>query len=332
MKRIFTFLLACMMCCSASISVAASETKINPPMIDDSAFVYEKAEYANTRAIREEQEPNEGAANADIINVGDTMTGTIGNSSDIDRFKLVPTTTETITITLSGPSGTSYDYDLWLQDKSGNELKRSAESGSNGSITYTVSKGVTYYIVVNSAKGYGPSYTAKVKGDSSSSSSGSLGIRRFTQENRNWCWAAAVQMMCNYETGSYPTQSAIVTQIYGSAVDKTGTPSDQVKVLKWYDSSAFRNADYWDASTEAYFNKYVVANYNKGHATTLACTTTSGTGHALVVDEISGSYVTLIDPWANVSNHRVTKQTLLNDGFYCSAVGANVRSTACTVY
>ncbi len=139
-------------------------------------------------------------------------------------------------------------------------------------------------------------------------------------------------MMCNYETGSYPTQSAIVTQIYGSAVDKTGTPSDQVKVLKWYDSSAFRNADYWDASTEAYFNKYVVANYNKGHATTLACTTTSGTGHALVVDEISGSYVTLIDPWANVSNHRVTKQTLLNDGFYCSAVGANVRSMACTVY
>ncbi len=331
MKRIFTFLLACMMCCSASISVAASETKINPPMIDDSAFVYEKAEYANTRAIREEQEPNEGAANADIINVGDTMKGTINKTSDIDRFKLVPTVTQQITITLSGPSGTSYDYDLWLQDKSGNELKRSAESGSNGRITYTVSKGVTYYIVVNSSKGYGQPYTVKVTGESSSSS-GSLGIRRFTQENSNWCWAAAVQMMEYFETGSKTSQSSIVSYIHGSPVNKTGRPSDQVDALKWIDSSTFANADYWDVSTETYFNKYVVANYNKGHATTLACTTTSGTGHALVVDEISGSYVTLIDPWANVSNHRVTKQTLLNDGFYCSAVGANVRSTACTVY
>lgn len=333
MKKLLSIILACAM--FASMSTTAFATKIkNNPNTDGKPNIAIETEKTNSnnRSSLTETEQNNNRTNADLISIGDTMTGTMGSTSDIDCYKLIPTKSQEVTITLDGPSSSSYDYDLWLQNNSGNELARSAATGSDEEITYNVSSGTTYYIVVNTASGSGKSYTLTVTGNSSSSSSNALGVTRYAQERSNWCWAAVVQMIGKFETGVKTAQSSIVTYIHGSVVNSTGDMIDQVNALQYIDSDVFADADYWSAGTSTYFERYVTTNFQKGHATSLACTPASGLGHSYVVDEVSGNYVTLIDPYGNEANIRVTKTALLEDGVYSPALTANVTAAACVVY
>ncbi|WP_445667324.1 papain-like cysteine protease family protein [Paenibacillus sp. FSL K6-1230] len=50
------------------------------------------------------------------------------------------------------------------------------------------------------------------------------------QQKSYWCWAAVTSMLANY-LGANATQSQIVTKIYGSAVNKTGTVIDMKNAL-----------------------------------------------------------------------------------------------------
>lgn len=287
------------------------------------------------RAAKSESESNNTRSTADPISIGDTMTGTIGSASDIDCFVFTPSAAQKVTITLTGPTSSSYDYDLWLQDSNGGELARSDAAGSKGTITYSVKKGTKYYIVVNSAKGYGQKYTVKLTGSGSSTSGGSLGIKRFEQEKTKWCWAAGIQMM-NYYEGKSVSQSSLATHNFGSALNKSLRVSEQVETLQWCDSSIFRDADYWAANTNAYWTKYIEPNYEKGHPTSLACADSENStlGHTLLIDEIKDNgYVMLIDPWQGQTNRlRLTKDQLM-DGFECEALqGEVVYSVACIIY
>jgi hypothetical protein len=49
-----------------------------------------------------------------------------------------------------------------------------------------------------------------------------LSVPAYSQEESNWCWAAATEMAANF-LGANSTQSYIVTLIYGSPVNETGT-------------------------------------------------------------------------------------------------------------
>jgi hypothetical protein len=64
-----------------------------------------------------------------------TIVGTMGNTTDIDYFKLALAAGETVKIGMTGPSGN--DYDLYLVDAGGTTLKSSAGSTSTESVTYT---------------------------------------------------------------------------------------------------------------------------------------------------------------------------------------------------
>lgn len=340
MKRLISALLVSTILLTYSVPAFADtmSVKQNPNTDDNDLEVVMDKKEDESEIIpfssRTESESNNTRGTADKMYIGDTMRGYMNNSSDIDCFLFVPTSSQTVTITLTGPSSSSYDYDLWLQNSSGTELRRSDEAGSNGKITYNVSANTNYYIVVNTSKGYSTSqsYTVKLSG-SSSTASGSLGVRRCVQEQSNWCWAAAVQMIGLFETGRKTSQSDIVTYIYGSAVNKTGSMSDQVSALKRIDSSSFRNADYWSAASTKYFDQYVVSNYNKKHATSLACLTSGGKGHSYVVDNIDGNTVTLIDPYKDgTSPVRYSKSDIISNGFYSPALKAKVTSEACVVY
>ncbi len=50
------------------------------------------------------------------------------------------------------------------------------------------------------------------------------------QRKQNWCWAASVQMTLNM-AGIRVTQEQVVERIYGSDIDKPGTPQDIINAL-----------------------------------------------------------------------------------------------------
>lgn len=323
---------------SSESKIEVSQLKENPNT-DPAGDEEEPSEFledinAFVKASRSESESNNTRSTANLMNIGDTMNGVINTSSDVDCFRFYPTQSQTVTIQLSGPSSSNYDYDLWLQDSSGNALASSTISGSSGTIKYDVSSGKNYYIVVNSAKGYGQSYTVNLKGTASVNTN-SLSVTRFAQQNTNWCWAASVEMIGYFQTKVDKKQPDIVKYIKGSVVNQTASASDQVKALQWYNQNAFASADYWSADTVSSFDKYVKGNFSKGHATSLSCVRSSGSGgHSFVVYNVNGDNIDLIDPWASTTKPtmRVSKNALINGNVYSIALSSNVGSSACIVY
>lgn len=59
-----------------------------------------------------------------------------------------------------------------------------------------------------------------------------LNINAVQQQQTNWCWAACTQMVCTY-LGTYPSQSEIVTFIYGSPVNQ-GANVNQISSALWH--------------------------------------------------------------------------------------------------
>ena len=53
------------------------------------------------------------------------------------------------------------------------------------------------------------------------------------QEKQNWCWAACIQMVCSAK-GIAISQEEIVTEVYGSPINKGGLTSDTMaRLRKW---------------------------------------------------------------------------------------------------
>lgn len=85
-----------------------------------------------------EEEGNGSVSAADVVAPSySQITGTVGSSSDKDYFALSLTAGETLKVDMVGPSGSNYDYDLYLVSGTDKTLKRSTGSTSNESVTYT---------------------------------------------------------------------------------------------------------------------------------------------------------------------------------------------------
>lgn len=96
-------------------------------------------------------EPNDSLGSAYSISIGYTYYSYIGTSTDVDYFRVLPSSSGTLNVSMTVPSGV--DYDIQLLNSSGTALTGSyAGSGSSESFSYSVTSGVTYYLKIY---GYG---------------------------------------------------------------------------------------------------------------------------------------------------------------------------------
>jgi serine protease len=101
-----------------------------------------------------EVESNNSTSSANVV--PDTITkitGVMSTTSDLDFFKINVAAGRTVTVNMTGPTGS--DYDLYLLNSAGSVLKRSEGSTCTESITYQ-NKGTTtatYYLKVTRDSG-----------------------------------------------------------------------------------------------------------------------------------------------------------------------------------
>ncbi len=107
---------------------------------------------SNAGATFNEVESNGTIATANVLGTQTTVSGTMGNTTDIDYFKLTMAAARKLRIDMVGPSGT--DYDLYLVNSSGTVLAFSEGSTSSELLTYTNGASTaTVYIKVVSYSG-----------------------------------------------------------------------------------------------------------------------------------------------------------------------------------
>ena len=348
-KRVLSFLLSLILVTSLSPLNAYSystEDEINPYTNDSSSQLPEAYAQAPLPSIfpnasHTESEPNNTRATANLINIGDSITGKIGSSSDIDCFKITASSSGTLSVTMSNiPSGKIFK--LCLQNTSGDALVFAANNSvalSSKSFSYNVTSGTTYYIVAYSAGDYSTSafYTVSTSlsssGGGSTSNSNILSVIRCEQEKTKWCWAACVQMNSKYK-GYIKTQSQIVTYVHGSAVNQTGSMSDVASALNWISSSTFGNASYYNVREDRY-QSHILNMIDTQKPVHVACMPSSGSGHSYIIKgyENDGDYLVMLDPWSDrTADLRVSKNAFLNSGFYCYALGQYVTGVSSIKY
>lgn len=107
---------------------------------------------SNAGSAMTETEPNGSLSGANLVGSATTITGTMGNTTDKDYFKLTLSAYQTLKVDMTGPAGK--DYDLYLVDGSGNVLDASEGTTCSESVSYKAgSGGKTVYIKVVSYSG-----------------------------------------------------------------------------------------------------------------------------------------------------------------------------------
>jgi hypothetical protein len=110
-----------------------------------------------------ESEPNGSLSSANTVGSNTTITGTMGNTTDKDYFKLALGASQSLKVDMTGPA--DKDYDLYLVDASGNVLASSEGYTSTESVSYkTGASAKTVYIEVVSYSGSSTTlqYTLKI--------------------------------------------------------------------------------------------------------------------------------------------------------------------------
>jgi hypothetical protein len=92
-------------------------------------------------------------------NVG-SVTGTVSAKADVDYYAVTLSAGQTLTVGMTGPSGT--DYDLNLVNASGTVLAKSTGSTSTESMSYTATTATTVYVKVFSYSGSSTTSTYKL--------------------------------------------------------------------------------------------------------------------------------------------------------------------------
>lgn len=108
---------------------------------------------SNSGATLTETESNGTIANANTVaSTQTTITGTMGNTSDIDYFKVSLAANQTLRVDMVGPAAN--DYDLYLVNASGTNLAASEGTTSSETLSYANgSSAQTVYIKVISYSG-----------------------------------------------------------------------------------------------------------------------------------------------------------------------------------
>ena len=85
-----------------------------------------------------------------------TIVGYIGTTTDLDFFKVLVGAGQILTVSMTGPAK---DYDLYLYNSAGTQLRSSVNSGATETVTYANATSVaTYYWI--KVLGYRKAYTA----------------------------------------------------------------------------------------------------------------------------------------------------------------------------
>lgn len=101
-----------------------------------------------------ETEANDTIATANAIGTRTAVTGYMGTASDKDFFRVDLAANQRLRVDMSGPTGSAFDYDLYVVSNTGAGLARSESAGSSESLTYTNgSSARTVYIKVLSYSG-----------------------------------------------------------------------------------------------------------------------------------------------------------------------------------
>ena len=115
-----------------------------------SASTYDPIAFLNNSGIsscNDTGEPNDSFSNPTSISCGNTISAKICNSSDVDYYKITPSSSGEMPITLNPPA--DIDYDLYVYNSNKQEIGRSTNSGgAQDSKTFSVVGGQTYYIKV----------------------------------------------------------------------------------------------------------------------------------------------------------------------------------------
>ena len=117
----------------------------------------------NAGGSMNETESNGTIATANVVGSATTITGTMGNSTDKDYFKVALAANQSLKVDMTGPAGK--DYDLYLVDASGNVLESSEGNTSTESVSYkNGASAKTVYIEVVSYSGSSTTlqYTLKI--------------------------------------------------------------------------------------------------------------------------------------------------------------------------
>ena len=129
-----------------------------------------------------------------------------------------------------------------------------------------------------------------------------------TQQNENWCWAACIEMVLDYQ-GVYLTQSDIVTNIFGFPLDRPADANTIVKAvnavpeLRAYSESPSTKSKYSFVDDLAKKYPLIIGLHMPGqqigHAYVMTgiCFSTNDTG-----TEVYPHKVILRNPWPKNSN------------------------------
>lgn len=117
-----------------------------------------------------------------------------------------------------------------------------------------------------------------------------LSVPAYSQEQTWWCWAACDKMVINYCKSTSPTQSSIVTYIYGSPVNQGASLSQTKSVLT--------NWNVLSSSTSSALTYSQVQNSLNSSCPIIAGLTVNGNGHMNVIRgfDTSTSSVLFVDP------------------------------------
>jgi hypothetical protein len=101
-----------------------------------------------------EVEPNNSSSAANVVpDTATKISGTMSSNTDLDFFRINVAAGRTVTVNMTGPSGS--DYDLFLLNGAGTVLKRSESSTCTESVTYqnSGSTTATYFVKVTRDSG-----------------------------------------------------------------------------------------------------------------------------------------------------------------------------------
>lgn len=116
------------------------------------------------------------------------------------------------------------------------------------------------------------------------------------QQKSNWCWAATSQCIIDKIAGRRPTQTQIVTNIWGSDVNYTVSPDRDMQSLSAWGVGSYRTSPYAPIG-------FAVVKWDIDASKPLKATIswTSGGGHDYVINGYyengTDQQIYYLDPW-----------------------------------
>ena len=145
-------------------------------------------------------------------------------------------------------------------------------------------------------------------------------VIRQSQQKSNWCWAACASMAGEYVTGTRKTQSAVVTEIKGSAINQGASDEETRNALCF----ASDYEVYWDYITNPHFDfTDAVELLDAKRVFVMHFEWDMFRWHYLVCSgyDLENEKLQIVDPWANSQTNYYKYSELRHEAAIESGVG-----------